>query len=319
MKVLRFLLILGVCFLSGEILVRFADSFKLTGLDVVPLKPMKHYKETEEYFRPSDEIRVLLLGDSVFTGLGVDEENFFSQVLHRKLQEKFSGKRVRVIDEMLWGYNTYRKWQVFERFMNRAEKPTIIFYDYSLEDVEGGFPERGEAPVRSSAPGFGGPAGELFLKNALKLFNHSMLFCYLKPRVTLFLWQKGIAVPASRMWHMMHDAYKPENVGWMATQKYLSLMHEKSRASGIVFMMHRAPDFLLYPDDPYVMPVHALRTFCQDHQIELIDSSPLFHGYSGKDLRISPIDGHPNALANRIIAEHAASWIAERLAGAGRA
>jgi len=313
LKLLKCIAILGIVFISAELFIRAADYFRMTNVEVLPLvSPHKLYKEGEDAFGASDEIRILLLGDSLLVGLGVRQEERFSRILERELKHLIPERRIHVIDGMVWGYNTYRKWQVFEQFMERDIKPTLIFYDYSLGDVYGGFPEITDEmreASRRQVPSAYNPA----LTALDRILGHSMLYRYLLPRVQLFLVKKGFLAGSPLMKDMLHEAYKPESLGWRATQGYLARMNQQSRGAGGLFVLHRAPDLLLFPDDPYRQAKQALHEFCRAEGIDLFESPEVLKGHVPSELTISSRDGHPSALTHQLLAKAVARKFSDLL------
>ncbi|HTL48285.1 MAG TPA: hypothetical protein VL688_09550 [Verrucomicrobiae bacterium] len=310
MKILKGILILALCLAAGEVYVRIAERLHLTQVEVLKPESGKLLKEDRD-FSADEDVRVLLLGDSMLAGLGVRHDQIFSTILEEFLRAAMPGKKVKVIDGMSWGFNTYRNWLTFERMMKKETKPTLIFYDYSLDDVYGGYPEFKDVPAEKWQGRPRGRFAERLRLAEIQAERYSVLMRYLIPRTRLYFQKKGIVCRNSPMGHLLHEAYAPDFVGWQATQKYLLEINRQCRENGIVLLVHHSPDLMFLPDDPFSKITQIVRDFCRDKGMLWLDSAPAFRGYAAKDLTLSPLDAHPSPLAHRIAAAFAAQAILE--------
>ena len=71
----------------------------------------------------------------------------------------------------------------------------------------------------------------------------------------------------------------------------------------IAFLKHNDLDF------DYAQ---SIGTIARSHDLHFLDTQPAFEGLNPRSLFIYPIDGHPNAKANRIFAEVIADFLSSR-------
>ena len=78
--------------------------------------------------------RIVVIGDSVAQGLGVNLEESFSKILERKLNDNIRNKRFEVIILAVKGYSTSQELILLE---NKALKydPDLIIWSYVLNDA----------------------------------------------------------------------------------------------------------------------------------------------------------------------------------------
>ena len=91
--------------------------------------------EEYDYVKKKDAVRIVLIGDCMTLGWGVDYENIFSRRLEKKLEAIFPGKKFEFINLGIGNYNLI---QESEFFLTEGSKYDADFYivNYFLNDVE---------------------------------------------------------------------------------------------------------------------------------------------------------------------------------------
>jgi lysophospholipase L1-like esterase len=84
--------------------------------------------------KAKDELRILVLGDSITMGWGVAEEDTYCRQLERSLKKRL-GRRVRVINSGVGGYNTVQELEFFRRHAKDL-KPDVVLLLYVRNDVD---------------------------------------------------------------------------------------------------------------------------------------------------------------------------------------
>ncbi len=86
------------------------------------------------YKKPSNTFRILVLGDSIIFGIGVNNENLFSSVLEEKLNQKIPDKNFEVINASApgWGPVEYYLYMKNEGY---KYSPDLIIINQSIDDV----------------------------------------------------------------------------------------------------------------------------------------------------------------------------------------
>jgi len=76
--------------------------------------------------KEENEFRFLVLGDSSAYGHGVDDGERFSDVLEKKLQEKFPDKKIRVINAAVQGYSIFQGRNLYELELKETSPDCLI-------------------------------------------------------------------------------------------------------------------------------------------------------------------------------------------------
>ena len=90
----------------------------------------------EEYApKQSDEIRLLVQGDSYTFGFGVELEQSYSKVLERFLQQRFPQVRMAVINAGVVGYNTHHMLMTFPHLYAALQPDMVLATFIAANDV----------------------------------------------------------------------------------------------------------------------------------------------------------------------------------------
>src|SRR5262245_54032602 len=84
--------------------------------------------------KPVDCRRILVMGDSVTLGLGVEDDQCYCVRLERSLQQRFPGRDVDVVNGAVSGYNTRREISLLARLAPRLE-PSLVLIGFYMNDV----------------------------------------------------------------------------------------------------------------------------------------------------------------------------------------
>jgi hypothetical protein len=89
-----------------------------------------------------EPFRIMVLGDSVTSGIGVAEEDVYTNILERRLQERYPSRRIEVIDLGVQGFETVQEAHMLRQMwsvvgpnltvVGVARGDTNITYDYYL-------------------------------------------------------------------------------------------------------------------------------------------------------------------------------------------
>jgi hypothetical protein len=79
----------------------------------------------------SNTFRILVLGDSLTAGIGVAEEDRYTEVLEKKLRAKYSNVRLEVINLGVHGYETLQEYKTLQRMLPviRPDLTIVGFYE----------------------------------------------------------------------------------------------------------------------------------------------------------------------------------------------
>ena len=88
------------------------------------------------YARPKPEgvFRIVVMGDSVSFGYGVDETEAYPQVLEELLSELAPDSRIEVVNLGVGGYNAYNEAQLLEG-VGRSYEPDLVLVQFCINDL----------------------------------------------------------------------------------------------------------------------------------------------------------------------------------------
>jgi lysophospholipase L1-like esterase len=216
------------------------------------------------------EWRVLMLGDSLVFGWGVEQEKTFSAVLERLLAEELH-RPVRVINAGVCSYNTVTELAWLRRD-GLALQPDLVVLVYVTNDI---------APIDAVwARKDGAPSERPFTQRAMSLLSHSWLY-------ELVDHARRIRTP---------EGY-PGDAGWQASMQALRDLVRETQAHG----MGMATFFWAWRlDDVQSQLLAAVRSALVPTFVEPIagwyPDEPVSRWYN------SSADHHPNAQAHAVAA-----------------
>jgi hypothetical protein len=133
------------------------------------------------------------------------------------------------------------------------------------------------------------------------------------PRINLQVKAWGVILPGSEFAHLTQRAYVPSYAGWQAARRELLELGELAKTRGVSLQVVVLPP-LRETDAAHF--ADAQRFLAQQFRaLELAATFPdrEFRGYGRDELVISPFDTHPNAKANRLMADVTAEPVATAL------
>jgi lysophospholipase L1-like esterase len=84
--------------------------------------------------KPQGVFRVLVLGDSVSFGYGVEEAEAYPQVLEELLSELLPDSRIEVVNLGVGGYNAYNEARLLE-VVGRSYEPDLVLVQFCINDL----------------------------------------------------------------------------------------------------------------------------------------------------------------------------------------
>jgi lysophospholipase L1-like esterase len=276
--------------------------------------------------RPPNVLRIATLGDSVTFGWGANDDATYPAQLEQILAEALRPSAVEVLNAGVCATGTGEQALYYDLWVRRFS-PQLLILNVFVNDVgddaarglffrtaEGTFAPR--AAGRSAGGGHSpGPAaigfelfpGHLFLARHSRLFN--------------LLWEA--ALEARSRWAEEPSArFLHEGLPILSGE--VSWLNQRARQEGarlaVVFL---PPRELIYPSQPAWARkietqskaiVNALRVTCAQERIPFADLTPAVRAASlGDDqpLYFPEQDGHPTPRGYRVIAEAAASFLAD--------
>ncbi|MBM3334493.1 hypothetical protein FJY63_07515 [Candidatus Sumerlaeota bacterium] len=251
--------------------------------------------------KPDHVRRVLILGDSVAFGIGVEHSATFAALLEKDLSETTTaGWRVEVINASVPGYNSQQEYLAL-REKGLAWQPDVVLAVAVINDVE--------------------PAYELTAQGALSWENPPEIYREIAQR---YLAGKGLSAILrrnfrlyaliSRTWHnpyfltrkylaYLNELYYADSPAWRRTSEALANMNAACRQRQIAFVLAYCP----VPTQPEPETMRRIRRLFGDFAARQgITCLDLFDAQSSQrveKITISMLDRHPNALGHRLLAD----------------
>ena len=225
----------------------------------------------------ADELRILVLGDSVTMGWGVAEEDTFCHRLEGALTARLRGRRVRVINSGVGGYNTVQELAFFRRHAARLD-PDLVLLLYVRNDVE------------VNAPTFN-PAGrsEDLSPPHIMIDVFGMSWIYrLGHHFRTYGGSNTGMIELNR-----------EAEGWKASMQSIAAIADQCAGDGIPFFTC----LWRYGPDPVTDALWKdLSDMAEERSFRVADAGPWFEGCDPRSLRLSIVDSHPKPEGHAILA-----------------
>ena len=243
------------------------------------------------------ETRILVLGDSVAFGWGVNVEDAAPRQLERALQSSQTGT-VKTINSGVPGYNTSQELAFLETYGDRLQ-PDLAVLLYVDNDIDAIDPNRVHMGVLPNPWQNPRGAADYFLSMSRSYFLVRHIVPVLVGSVT--------ASPAELR----------RTSGWQQSMQSLDEMARFCRARALPLAVFH---FRMI-DDPISSALNQeIETHARADGFYFSDTLPWFTGRNIRRLTNSFIDTHPNAEGHRILAEGMARFLLDRgVIGSGSA
>jgi lysophospholipase L1-like esterase len=288
---------------------------------------------------PRGRRRILIVGDSIAFGSGLDVGERFSEVLGREL-----GDSVEVINAGVPGWGNDQEMLFYEQRLRRLKPDVVILSFTGGNDIvnnalggallEGGTKPRFElaadslhmiAPAPSRNPGL--------VTRMKSLLHRSRLLVFAKRRLMRISYRHHVQEETSQQLHgfesyraLSHwSAYEnpPDDAteaAWKVTEAILARFAADCRADSARFIVFAMP-LKLEVDDAWreqvikgtradaarldmAYPYHRLHAFCATHNIEYCYPLDEFRHAGAHETLYFQKDSHPNVRGNQIAADY---------------
>ena len=250
--------------------------------------------------KPDDVFRVVVLGDSVVFGWGVDDEVTFVRRLQQEWVPGRSGKRLETVNLGLPMYDTHQELASL-REVGLGLQPDLVLLVYVVNDIE---------PTRDGVEALftGVPVVDDFLARMPGDF-----WSHWGERVGNLLPATGALLATCTDWEGRAkqavppgDSYAPERFGrgvrgWPRSRTALLAIRDDCRAAGVPLLVldHTLP------------PVASLPPFCTEHGIECAELR-FSRDDHARGITNSRIDSHANARGHDLLLQRLRRILAER-------
>jgi lysophospholipase L1-like esterase len=231
--------------------------------------------------KPDGVYRVMLLGDSLTLGWGVEADETFAVLLERMLGEDFEGANTRlraeVINTGVGNYNTDQEVSFFET-RGRAFDPDLVILNYFINDAE--------PTPRQRLP---------------KILKYTYLGMSLWGRLDLI---RRLYLTDGDYSNYYADLYHDDQEGWQRAQAALARLARLSEVDDFALLLVLLPELHSVGEEYGFQEIYdrvrgAAERAGVKHVLEL---APAFAHEEPESLWVTLGDAHPNAKAHAIIA-----------------
>jgi lysophospholipase L1-like esterase len=239
--------------------------------------------------KPSNTIRILLLGDSYVFGYGLTENETLSSVLQEKIDKEISSStRIEIINGAVPGYNTLDEY-LFLKLKGITISPDIVLLFYFTNDIFGYEPASLDYKF-----------AELERKQD---FKESLRRYFLTFNV-VYCWYKAYLqniIPIPRIFLPIDDNIQ-DSAGFKASCAALKDAANYLKEKNIKFAVFQIPTLTSTKHYPYLKLHQALKNFCEEEKINYFDFLAAFKDRSLHRLWITFDNEHTNRYAHEIMA-----------------
>jgi lysophospholipase L1-like esterase len=228
--------------------------------------------------------RMIVLGDSLTFGWGVDFEKTFSRVLERRLN---SSAPVEVINFGAGNYNTQQEVNLLiDKGLKYQPDHVVLFY--FINDAE-------PTPKRAS----------------WSFLDRSELVSIFWSRLRI---AKGRLFGSQSYIDYYKSLYADDAPGWQATREALELLRDTCAREGIRLQVVLLPELHQLEDYTFEREHRLVTEYLESLEIATLDLAPHFAGETDPPrLWVALDDAHPNAAAHGLIADYSESFISKDL------
>lgn len=323
----RFIILYLLIFISvGELIVRIDKKFFVLNNEPVRINTkieetaIKTEIDNGNFILDTNQIRILVVGDSYIHGGGIDPKEKFSRKLDEMLKSSnIILNEVNVLDISRPYNNTLDNFNSFSHYKERF-KPHVVFWAYNFNDILGGIKLNDSATFNSDISNVSPPKRLPKKLTRLKKFTKSFyasseLSRFISKKIQNELKLKGVVLPIGDFYFLTSKAYQNDKVDWRETIKMLTQVKDWCSLNQAKFIFYKMPEFnLLDVDNLFSQIDKSFDNFISKNEdIIYINGFEDFQTDSRSQFFISKYDGHPNATAHKIIAERIGKLIEKQI------
>ncbi|MFO8057538.1 MAG: SGNH/GDSL hydrolase family protein [bacterium] len=241
--------------------------------------------------KPEGTTRIVIVGDSIVFGQGVDEEKTLSCLIEELLARKEPGRSFQVINAGVRGYNSHDYVVLLKEKVLSLSPDLVILVITEIND-----PER--KPFR--------PESE-----KLERFKSSP---WRKVPILRELVAASYADEINRLFkEHVKSLYDPEGEEFRRFREDIRSVKEICDKSSVELLAVTFP--MLSEENMFETERARLKTMLSEEGVSFIDPYPLLDRYPAGELVVGPRDFHPNGKALEIVARALAGPVMQKTAG----
>jgi lysophospholipase L1-like esterase len=236
---------------------------------------------------------ILVLGDSYAFGYGVKSSEAFPALLESRLQQEYSGRRIRVVNLATPGYETSQELAVLREWAPNF-RPHLVLLQYHLNDIR----RQRESVGAGDAPP---PAVQPRL---VDMKRHSALLRLLLPRLAAIARSLGVSVKSTATTDL--SEYVNDGPAWKHNQETLQCLFGAAQSVGAAIGVLVVPNLVQLNDHHPLTPAYeTVMRFLTANRIPAVNAFDYFKGQRAGSLWINVFDAHPNAAGHVLLAQAA--------------
>jgi lysophospholipase L1-like esterase len=240
------------------------------------------FRDDEYPVEKGNRHRIILLGDSLTLGWGVEKSESFEQILEDQLDE------IRPTEIINLGVGNYNTTQEVNLLIEKGLKyqPDQVMVFYFINDAE-------PVPQKSRFPGLG------------------------RSRTVTFFWSRLKALRArfseTTGYREYYSAlYQEDSPGWREMQDAFLMLRDLSATHGFALGVVLLPELHDLSDYSFAKEHAQVVKFLSEIGVPALDlAEPFRDEPDPQSLWVSKDDAHPNARAHRLISEYSLDFVAE--------
>ena len=226
--------------------------------------------------KPSNAVRIIMLGDSLTFGWGVRIEDTPAKKLERNLNANPTGRAYEVINAGIGNSNTAM--QVAYFLAKGAKlKPDIVVLNYFINDAE-------ETPRRKT--------GYLSEYSYAAVFIAGQIDKLLRLYFSKSNWQEYYT-----------NLYLDTAPGWIIAQSAMKRLIAYCKQHDIKLLIAHYPELHHLKPYPFAKVTAAVSALTASNDVPFVDLLPQVADFEPQSLWVSETDAHSNAKANRAFAK----------------
>ena len=219
--------------------------------------------------------KIIALGDSLTLGWGVKADNTYSQILEKKLDERFE-QNFEVINMGVGNYNSAMELALFEE-KGLSLKPDAVILSYFINDIE---------PTSKTS------------SLLQKLIRKSYFLAYLNGKLIDLRAQINPDYSWTNYYKNLYQSQHNIDVN----QKSLNKLIEITQQNSIPLIIVNFPEFRQIKGYPFPEATRHIKNIAELGNVNFIDLTDQYREIEPIKLWVSNEDPHPNALAHEIAA-----------------
>lgn len=229
-----------------------------------------------------ESTRVMMLGDSIVFGWGVEKDKRMSEVIERNL----TGQRFGLIETINTGVGNYNTSMEVAYFLRKGKQydPDIVVLNYFINDAE-------PTPV---------------YEKVSWIARHSYAYAVLGGA-----WDglKRRLLGAADWRAYYNGLYAEDAAGWRQAQESIRRLAAYCQANDIRLILAVIPELRELRPYPFEDVTEKLRTLASSHGVEFVDLLPAVRDEKPQSLWVTEPDPHPNARAHGLMGRYLSEYI----------